>query len=156
MDGTDFRIFEPTPFNCKWFSHKFHGPGVRYEVAVALHSGHIVWINGPFPCGRWPDLRIARESLIYQVNRNERMIADGGYKDNNQYFTTPNGINDAASRWYAVARARHETVNRRFKQFNVLCHVFRHSLRKHYICFSAVVNITQLSLETDQPLFQVR
>jgi len=28
VDGTDFRIQEPIPFDAKWFSHKFNGPGL--------------------------------------------------------------------------------------------------------------------------------
>ena len=27
LDGTDFNIQEPSPFDPKWFSHKFEGPG---------------------------------------------------------------------------------------------------------------------------------
>lgn len=50
VDGTDFRIYERHPFWSGWFSHKFKGPGVRYEVAVCIKTGDVVWINGPFPC----------------------------------------------------------------------------------------------------------
>ena len=64
VDGTDFRIREPSPFNPMWYSHKFNGAGLRYEVAVGLCDEGIVWVNGPFPCGSWPDLRIAREGLV--------------------------------------------------------------------------------------------
>jgi hypothetical protein len=28
-----------------------------------------VWINGPFPCGSWPDLRIARNALVDALNQ---------------------------------------------------------------------------------------
>lgn len=31
IDGTDFRIYEPTPFSPRWFSHKFKGPGLQYH-----------------------------------------------------------------------------------------------------------------------------
>ena len=61
IDGTNFRIYEPSPFSPKWFSHKFHGPGLRYEVGIAIRTGWIVWINGPYPPGDWPDVRIARD-----------------------------------------------------------------------------------------------
>ena len=37
LDGTDFRIPEPTVFDPKWFSHKFNGPGLRYEIALHSH-----------------------------------------------------------------------------------------------------------------------
>jgi hypothetical protein len=40
VDGTDFRINEPTDFSTKWFSHKFKGPGLRYEVAISIKGGY--------------------------------------------------------------------------------------------------------------------
>lgn len=58
VDGDDFRIFEPRPFNRRWFTKKFKGPGLRFEVSVSVQTGWIVWVNGPFPCGSWPDLKI--------------------------------------------------------------------------------------------------
>ena len=36
VDGTDFLINEPKPFDNCWFSHKFRGPGLRYEVEVSI------------------------------------------------------------------------------------------------------------------------
>lgn len=30
---------EPSPFDPKWFSHKFVGPGLRYEVGVFYQVG---------------------------------------------------------------------------------------------------------------------
>jgi hypothetical protein len=58
VDGTDFRIFNILPFWTGWFSHKFKGPGVQYEVALNIMMEDIVWINGPFPCGRYPNISI--------------------------------------------------------------------------------------------------
>lgn len=65
----------------KWFSHKFKGPGIRYEVGLCIKTGKIVWVNGAYPCGFWPDLKIARASYIYQVDANELTLADKGYRD---------------------------------------------------------------------------
>ena len=61
IDGVDFRIMEPSPFSPKWFSHKFRGPGIRYELAICIRTGDIVWTYGGFPCGEWPDLKLARD-----------------------------------------------------------------------------------------------
>ena len=40
VDGVDLEIREPTPYHKerskKWFSHKFEGPGLRYELGVTL------------------------------------------------------------------------------------------------------------------------
>ena len=41
VDGTDCRIYEPEPFDTKWYSHKFNGPGLRYEIGVCIVSGNI-------------------------------------------------------------------------------------------------------------------
>ena len=49
VDGTDCRIREPSPFNPKWYSHKFHGPGLRYEIGICIRTGHLVWVHGLFP-----------------------------------------------------------------------------------------------------------
>lgn len=60
LDGTDFRIREPQPFNKKWYSHKFKGPGIRYEIGISIVEGDIVWAVGGVPCGEWSDLKIAK------------------------------------------------------------------------------------------------
>ena len=36
VDGTDFRIQDPVPFSEKWYSYKFKGPGLRYEVGLSV------------------------------------------------------------------------------------------------------------------------
>lgn len=69
LDGTDFRIREPQPFNKKWFSHKFKAAGVRYEIGISIVEGEIVWASGGFPCGEWPDLKIAKELYLQYLRR---------------------------------------------------------------------------------------
>ena len=152
VDGTDFRIREPSPFSPIWHSHKFRGPGLRYEVGVGICSGGIVWVNGPFPCGSWPDLNIARDGLVNFLEEGEKVIADGGY-GGDSHFLTPTGVNDNFNNVMSVIRARHETVNGRLKSFNVLATTFRHSLGNHSQCFMAVANLVQVSLLTEAPLF---
>jgi len=58
VNGTDFQICEQHPFNRCWYSYKLKGPGVQYKVAVCIQTGNIVWINGPYPCRQWPDIKI--------------------------------------------------------------------------------------------------
>jgi hypothetical protein len=60
VDGTDFKIQEPSPFSRTWYSHKFKGPGFRYKVAVGIQTGDIVWTHGPFACGMFPDITMRR------------------------------------------------------------------------------------------------
>ena len=48
----------------KWCSFKFHGPALRYEIALETEIGHIVWAYGGFLPGEYPDLNIVRKKLL--------------------------------------------------------------------------------------------
>ena len=128
---------------------------MRYEVGICIQTGWIVWINGPYPCGEWPDLRIARESIIYELDDNEFFLADGGYHDRNQYSVTPTGGNQFSDRQKAVARARHESINKSLKSFDILKQKFRHPLDKHNTVFNSVANVTQLRIMNGDFIFNV-
>ncbi len=155
LDGTDCPIQEPIPFNPKWFSHKFKSAGVRYEVGLCIQTGWIVWVNGPFPCGRYPDLRIAREKIMSKISPGEKILADGGYRDGQVIMETPTGLNNSDQRMKQLARARHETVNCRFKIFSILRKLYRHKLNTHVSVFHSIATITQLAIEAGEPLFQL-
>ena len=110
---------------------------------------------GPFPCGSWNDRRIASYWLDHSLLPGEMYVADGGYRDGHRHACTP-GIHDASfEAQKAKIRARHETVNGKFKTFGALKQCFRHSLDKHGIVMRAVVNIVQLEIEFESPLFPV-
>lgn len=152
VDGTDFRIKEQFPFDSRWYSHKYNGPGVRYEFAISIATGWIVRVYGPFPCGDWPDLRIARHELIYILEPGEYYIADKGYRDGYNWCYSPTGDDTYADRQIAALRARHENVNRRIKEWGAMQQKWRHPIEKHGIMLGAIANIVQLGLETDAPL----
>jgi hypothetical protein len=155
VDGTDFRIPEPSPFNAKWWSHKFNAPAIRYEIAICIQTGHIVWIHGPFPSGEWPDIRIARDALIPSLDENEMYVADEGYVDGNGRAITPSEFGGLWGHQMSVVRGRHETCNGRFKYSNILSRTFRHEKRLHGSVFRAVAVLTQLAFENTEPLFEV-
>jgi hypothetical protein len=114
VDGTDFRIQEPTPFSTKWYSHKFGAAGLRYEVAVCIQTGDIVWIHGPFPCGAWPDIKIFRNRLKQALAHGEKVEADNGYRgERGTVRTADDYVSQVDKKAKQRARARHETVNRR-------------------------------------------
>ena len=115
VDGTDFHIQEPALFNPKWYSHKFRGPGLRYEIGVCIKTGWIVWVNGPFPAGAWPDQEIAGSVINHHLENNECYVGDGSYYDRGQWVETPTGHNNTEQKMYALVRAHHETVNSCFK-----------------------------------------
>ncbi|XP_045034955.1 uncharacterized protein LOC116930552 [Daphnia magna] len=149
LDGTDFPILEPTEFDPKWFSHKFRGAGLRYEIGLCIRTGNIVWAHGGYPCGEWPDLRLARDAFIHHLGIGEKALADKGYRDNN-YFLNPNG-----NQMKKKILERHETVNKRVKQFYSMKNVFRHVLTLHPSFFRAIVNLTQIMIDNGEPLYEV-
>jgi hypothetical protein len=89
VDGTDLQIYEPTPFSKKWYSHKFRAAGLRYEVAVCIQTGDIVWFHGPFPCGEWPDLKIFRDGLKKVLAPGEKSRLTMATEVNEERFELP-------------------------------------------------------------------
>lgn len=124
---------------------------------MCIQTGHIVWVNGPFPCGAWPDIKIFRSALKYQLPAGEKVEADAGYRGENQCIRTPhNFFSRADIRAKATARARHETVNGLMCEWEVINQRFRHDLTKHRECFYAVSVMTQLRFDGGECPFQVR
>lgn len=86
----------------------------------------------------------------------EKTQADGGYPGEKATVNMPNESDtNQLRKLKKQVRARHEHVNRRFKQFECLQQRFRHPLYKHKSCFLAVVVITQIAMENNEPLDQV-
>ena len=59
INGTDFRI--PQTGEVKkgnWFAnHKYSfKSALRYEIGVCIIGGDLVWIQGPYPAGRFNDI----------------------------------------------------------------------------------------------------
>jgi DDE superfamily endonuclease len=125
IDGVDFQIPEPTPFDSKWFSHKFGGPGLRYEIGVCIKTGKIVSFNGPFECGTWPDLKIFRSRLRGMLSVGEKVISDRGYRGDARIITPDRAESANHCRAMNKACARHEqTINGRLKTWGILKQVF--------------------------------
>ena len=135
-------IGEPTPYAKKaskvWYSYKFKGAGLRYEVGINIITGEIVWISGPFLPGIWNDSKIFGNGMLKQLDKFERVEADAGYKTHDpQYARTPNSVwnRNKKKELRNRVRGRHETVNRRFKQFGALHHKFHHDWTLHSSVF---------------------
>jgi len=159
IDGVDFEIQEPTPRWKGWYNHKHNGPGLRYEVAVSLKRGDIVWVHGPFPCGMWPDVKIFKFGLKHWLDEGERVEADDGYIGQEPMACkTPGGF---SSRVEGVCgernrlRSRHETINKRLKDFEILKQRYRHERYDHAFVFRAVAILVQLAKQNGEPLFQL-
>jgi hypothetical protein len=121
-----------------------------------MQTGDIVWIDGAFKPGRWSDLMTFRRNLKQPLAPGEMVEADNGCRGEPNHARTADGfvpLVDDRTKWHA--RSRHETVNRRLKQWGCLKQVWRHDCQLHKTVFAAVAVITQLAFENGEPPFQV-
>ena len=160
VDGTDCPVFEPYPFKSSMFSHKLNGPGLKYEVAVCLKTAKIVWINGPFE-GSKNDGTIFRQGLSTLLYPEEAVEVDRGYLGDDKMKGPSMGMNSRKRKMKSNARAQHEIVNGRLKQFGILTTHFRHMkpnkdgmLERHGMCFNAVAVITQLKFMNGEKIWE--
>ena len=117
-----------------------------------------MWINGPFLPGVWNDISIFRWCLKFLLALYERVEADDGYRGEIRSAVTQlhrDGQGEVAILVKGRLQKRHETANKRLKQWKCLKEVFRHGIEKHSAVFRAVAVITQLSIENGEPLFGV-
>jgi hypothetical protein len=82
VNGTDFHILQKgqakkgNPFG----SHKYAGKSaLQYELDVDIKDGNLVWIQGPYPTGKWPNIKIFSSVLAKHLTKYEHVEADDGY-----------------------------------------------------------------------------
>ena len=161
VNCTDCLMQEPMPFNKKWYSNKLNGPGVRYELCVCVMTGWIVSVNGWFPCGQWPDKKIAKIGIEKKMEDWERCIADRGYTNVMSRAWTPDDdflqnvaqVTGHVSR--GVVRARHEGINSALKKFKAFSMPWRHPRLKHETTCKAILNLIQIGIMNGEITFQV-
>lgn len=115
-------------------------------------------MNGPYEPGIWNDVKIFRNALLSMLGVGERVEADDGYVgDAPQYIKCPKsmGHHKATDEMQSIVRRRHETINKRFKQWNCLKQIFRGDITEHGMYFRFCAIVTQLCIENGEPLFSV-
>ncbi len=125
VDGTHFRIPQKgaakkgNPFG----SHKYtRKSALRYELGVDILMGNLVWIQGPYPAGAWPDIKIFNSCLAHFLEPYERIDADGYRGHAGKVKCPKNDVNPVENlKMQGHVRARHETLNVRLKNLGG-CH----------------------------------
>lgn len=125
---------------------------MRYEISLSLSSKNILSANGPFPCGKYPDISIFKSGLKLHFLNYEMVLTDAGYMDE-RHLCNPADENEEIHR---RALGRHETVNRIFKQFAELTVPFRYNLIMLSTYLMAIVNIVHAILASERAVFNAR
>ena len=116
VDGTDFCIPQKgavTKGNA-FASHKYSGKSaLSYELGVDILTGNLVWIQGPYPAGKYTDIKFFNKILRNFLEPGEQVKADEGYRGHPDKIKCPgNAANPAENRGMQErARACHETLN---------------------------------------------
>jgi hypothetical protein len=159
VDGTDSRI--PLKGAAKkgnpLRSHKYAGmSALCYELGVDILMGNLVWIQGPYPAGAWPNIKIFTSCLAHFLEPYERVKADDGYRGHADKVKCPkNNVNPVKNlKMQGRVRACHETLYGRLKNWGILSQVFL-DIRRNGDIFRACAVITQLTIEHGEPLFAV-
>ena len=86
----------------------------------------------------------------------ERVECDKGYRGEPRNAKIPSVSDpEEVARIRRRVGQRHETINKRFKQFKCLKSVWRHSMELHSAATRAVVVITQLGIENGEEPFEI-
>ena len=115
-------------------------------------------MNGPYEPSIWNDIAIFRNSLLSMLEDGERAERDDGFRGAApKFIKCPASIGTVTEMetQQAFVRRRHETIHRRFKQRGILKHVYRGDVTKHGQVLRLVAIVTQLAIESGEPLFQV-
>jgi len=161
IDGTDCRIPQmgPAIAGNPFSSHKFKGKcALRYELGIDIIKGNLVWIEGPYPAGKYSDITLFRNCLMHHLDPFERVEADDGYVGESpaKVKCPAGGANPTANKaMQSRVRSRHETLNGRLKVWEILKQTYRHEVVTHGDVFRAVAVIVQLEIDNDQKLFDV-
>jgi len=120
-------------------------------------AGNLVWIQGPYPAGKYTDIKIFNKVLRNFLEPGKRAEANEVYRGHPDKIKCPgNDANPAENRgMQGRARARHKTLNGRPKNWGILSQVFCHHIMMHGNVFQACAGVTQLTVENGKPLFEV-
>jgi hypothetical protein len=150
VDGVHFWTEEPNhpelPKDLSYFSYKNHCAGFNYEVGIALHESKCVWFNGPYPSGKYNDIKILAEKGLKQKlkGKKKKCITDHGYQSYPKVVSTMNSHNTGPVHRFKIrARQRHEKWNGKVKECECLSSTFCHSKEQLQACFEAVAVIVQ-------------
>lgn len=95
--------------------------------------------KGPFQCGPWKDDTIFKHGLAYELTGRELVHADKGHRNHPcAHLTSHSGTR-------GLIRGRHESVNKRCKDFKVLSTKFRHPIKRHGGLFLTAGTVIQFS-----------
>jgi hypothetical protein len=141
-DVTECCIKQPMDFWLQQlcYSGKMKQHTVKYEMAVNIHNGSIVWLAGPFH-GSIHDVDMTRSlGILNHLLLHERLLGDKGYIGEGDHRITPfqqpqteeeRAFNREVYRYRIIV----ENTYLRLKTFNCLKHSWRQDIQVFGLCW---------------------
>jgi hypothetical protein len=103
---------------------------------VDILTGNLVWIQGLYRASKYTNIKIFNKVLRNFLEPGEWVEADEGYRGHLDNIKCPgNDANPAENRgMQGRARAHHEMLNGRLKNWGILSQVFRHHIMMPAMC----------------------
>jgi hypothetical protein len=116
-----------------------------------------VWIQGPYPMGKYTDIKIFNKVLHHVLDLGEQDKANEGYVGHPDKIKCPQNVGNSVERWAMQGRVRvcHETLKGWLKIWGILSQVYRYNIIWHGDVFRACVGVRQLTIKNGEPLFEV-
>jgi hypothetical protein len=130
VDETDFCVLQKgteTKGNA-FTSHKYAGKSaLRYELGMSILGGDLVWIRGPYPVGKYTDIKTFNKVLHHFLDPGEQVKADKGYPGHPDKIKCPQNVGDPAEKWAMQGRVRahHKMLNGWLNNWGILSQVYR-------------------------------
>jgi hypothetical protein len=162
IDGTVCPLQVPNQWELQkpWFSPKHGIHCIKYEIAVRISDGQIVWVAG----GVWGsvhDLTLVRNTgLLERLVPGERIYGDKGYIGHHRIWCPYKGRTDNLTydqicwnRYLNPLRTRVENSLNRIHKFNVLNYPWRGELHTHLDVFRVCAQIAAVDIKFNPVLW---
>lgn len=149
VDGIHCPLREQRPFSTDWSSHKRGGkPAANYELGLCSWTDKIGWIRGPTKPGVKNDAMVFRTELMDALPDGRKVLGDDIYAQLPAYCITKNDLDQyEIAQWKNRLLARHENLNKRFKDFKILREEFQHGVDNHGCAFYACGAVISYGLD---------
>jgi hypothetical protein len=153
VDTTFVRIQTPTLNPWEYFNQNKNDFGLLYQVVCSLGKPfRFLSFNGPYK-GSAADVSIVRETIIPKLKKNEKVMCDKGYWQENRCWCPPTGnmkhlsVHEKIER-RKVTRIRHliERLICRLKSWGIFKKIWRSGYSFHKLCATVAARLTQLEL----------
>ena len=145
LDGVHCRFHEEKHAtlgeNPENYSHKYHGAGISYELALHLFQPRLVWVQQNTKTSTNDRRNFVQNGLRDRIPPGKKAITDQAYhgKGGDIKVSAPNSDDAEELRTFkARARMRQAAFHGQLKRMSCLTAQFRHGKKRHVTCFEAL------------------